>query len=779
MLPVLLLALQGASQGVPVPQVPTTDVRPPRIEAEIVVDGVLDEEVWRQAAVLRGFTQFAPVDGVPAADSTRVLVWYSPAAIHFGIRAFESHGAVRATLADRDRIFNDDNIQILLGTFNDGRQATVFAVNPLGVQADGAIVETGRVSGGSFTGGNQSAREPTDLSQDYVFQSRGRLVPDGYEVEIRIPFKSLRYQSADNATWSLNIVRQVQHSGYEDTWAPARRSGASFLAQSGHLVGLTDLRRGLVLDVTPEVTARATGGPGADGWRYDTDRPEVGGTVRWGIRNNLTLNGTANPDFSQVESDAGQFNFDPRQALFFSEKRPFFLDGLEQFNTPNSLVYTRQVVQPVAAVKLTGKALGGDIGFLSAVDDPGVSGTPDDHPVFNILRIQRDLGSGSRLGLVYTDRLEGDDYNRVAGIDGRLVLGSIYALQFQGAASRTRESGVTTTAPLWMARFTRTGRAFRMRYTINAIDEDFRSRSGFISRPGIVNANLDQNYTVFGRPGVLLESFTTDFQLDGTWKYQNFVDGNGIQDRKLHVNLSSSLRGGWRAGASVLVEDFGYDPDLYTRYALEVPAGAGGVDTIPFVGRERIPNLDWVLNFSTPQVAGFQASGFYLWGHDENFFEWASANLIFAQGNLLFRPTERIRLTGSYIFQRVGRRSDGSAVEVRHLPRLKLEYQVSRAFFVRLVGEYNFRQLDSLRNESGNGEPILVLNPGTGAYGRTSVSTSKTFRADVLLSYQPLPGTVAYLGYGNTLQEPNPYNQDGLHRVADGFFAKLSYLFRL
>ena len=119
------------------------EVRVPRQEAVTVVDGKLDEAIWGESAVLTGFSQFSPADGIPAVDSTQVLVWYSPTAIHFGIRAFEAHGAVHATLADRDRISADDHIQILLSTFNDGRQASVFAVNPLGVQMDG-IARPGR-----------------------------------------------------------------------------------------------------------------------------------------------------------------------------------------------------------------------------------------------------------------------------------------------------------------------------------------------------------------------------------------------------------------------------------------------------------------------------------------------------------------------------------------------------------------------------------------------------------------------------------------------------------
>src|SRR5918997_7140743 len=317
-------------------------VPPPREEAAVEIDGKLDEEVWGQAAILTGFSQFSPTDGRPAADSTEVLVWYSPTAILFGIRAFEAHGAVHATLADRDRIAADDHVQILLGTFNDGRQASVFAVNPLGVQSDGALVETGATSGNGFNNAVVK-RETPDLSPDFVFESKGQLTVYGYEVEVRIPFKSIRFQPGREQTWGINIVRLVQHSGREDSWTPAKRARASFLAQSGRLVGLTDLRRGVVLDFTPSLTSRTTGAEGASGWEYSGGGPEVGGTVRWGITNNLTLNGTANPDFSQVESDAGELIFDPRDEQFLQEKRPFFLDGIEQFTTPNNLIYTRRL----------------------------------------------------------------------------------------------------------------------------------------------------------------------------------------------------------------------------------------------------------------------------------------------------------------------------------------------------------------------------------------------------------------------------------------------------
>ncbi len=157
LLPLLLLLGDTVPAAVYDGRAGRLDVHPPRLEAELKVDGVLDEAVWSHAAMLTGFSQFTPVDGVPAADSTEVLVWYSATAIHFGVRAFEAHGQVHATLADRDKIGADDNVQILLGTFDDGRQASVFAVNPFGIQSDGALVETGSTSGNGFNAGGSTS----------------------------------------------------------------------------------------------------------------------------------------------------------------------------------------------------------------------------------------------------------------------------------------------------------------------------------------------------------------------------------------------------------------------------------------------------------------------------------------------------------------------------------------------------------------------------------------------------------------------------------------------
>jgi hypothetical protein len=756
------------------------DVRLPRLEAGVEIDGRLDEPVWAQAALLTEFSQYAPMDGVPAQDSTEVLVWYSPTAIHFGIRAHEAHGAVHATLADRDRIGGDDYVQIFLGTFDDGRQATLFGVNPLGVQEDGSLVETGRVQSNGFNAATVT-REAPDLSPDFIFQSKGRVTASGYEVEVRIPFKSLRYQGRAEQRWGINVLRRVQHSGYEDSWAPARRAAASFLGQSGRLVGLTDLRRGLVLDLNPVVTQRANGGPDSLGqWDYHRDHADVGGNVRWGVTNNLTLNGTVNPDFSQVEADVGQVAFDPRSALFFPERRPFFLEGIEQFAVPSQLIYTRRIVQPVAATKLTGKVSGTDIAFLSAVDDTLSSFTRQYHPMFNIVRVQRDVGAQSRLGLAYTDKLDGADFNRVASVDGRIVFRSLYTAQFQVAGSRTRLGPRTDDGPLWNAAVARNGRAFGFRYALSGIDPDFRALSGFISRPGIVNSTVTHRYTLFGAQSSPVQSLTTDLTLYGTWNYRRFTRRQDAMEKKAHVNLNAALRGGWQAGGSVLVETFGYDDALYADYAVALPTAGGGVDTVPFTGTARLPNLDYVLSLNTPQFKRFAGSAFVLWGRDENFYEWASANIVYAELHADWRPTEKVRVSGQYLHQQFDRRTDGSTVGLRRIPRLKLEYQIARPLFVRVVGQYDAYREDDRRDDSRTGAPLLIYDPEVGDYVRALGFATNDFRADWLVSYQPSPGTVIFAGYGSSMEERQALRFGrSLRRTADGFFVKVSYLFRV
>ena len=754
---------------------------PPRIEATITVDGVLDEPVWGRAARLTDFSQLSPSDGRLAEDPTEVLVWYSPTAIHFAARAHAPAGTVRAHLADRDQgIQSDDYIEIQLGTFNDGRQAFVFAVNPLGVQADGSLSEgsTRRYAYGQ--GAERNGREAPDLSPDFVFQSKGRLTDEGYEVEVRIPFRALRYQSAERQDWSLQIVRRVAASGREDTWAPASRAATSFIGQSGTLVGLEGLRRGRVLEVTPIVSSAVSGAPAGTGWGYDGGRPEPGANIKWGLTNDLTFNGTANPDFSQVESDAGQLTPDPRRAVFFPEKRPFFLDGLEYLTTPSGVIYTRRIADPIGAAKVTGRIGGAGFGFLSAVDGRETSITGRRRPVYNVLRIQRTIGGQSQLGLAYTDRVEGGDYNRVGQVDGRLAFGPLTSVSFYGAASRTRTGASVRTAPMAYAEFRHSGRRFGLTATVNAVSDQFTAGSGFISEPDIAQGSITPSVTLYGRRGALIERFMGSLYADLVWAYPDFRAGMPARDRRIMPRANLTFRGGWNLGLAAYKFSYGYDGRLFRDYAIEVPT-AGGIDTIPYPKAQRLLPLAGSVTLSSPEVAGFLLNLYFAFGDDVNYAEWSIADISLGVFSLGYRPTPRLRAEGALSFQSYHRSYDGSFVARTVLPRLKVEYQVSRAVFLRAVGEYRAVRRDSLRDVTRTEAPILIRDPDGGPFRRdlALAADHNGFRADFLVSYQPTPGTVFFAGYGSSLIEPEAFKFRSLERVSDNFFLKLSYLFRL
>ena len=754
------------------------DVAPPRIEAAVTIDGRLDEAPWQRAAVLTGFSQYAPVDERPAEDSTEVLVWYSPTAVHFGVRAWARPGTVRATLADRDRIYNDDYVGIMLGTFDDGRQATVFAVNPLGVQGDGTMLEGSR-------GLQGVGREPADVNPDFVFESKGRLTDYGFEVELRIPFKSLRYQRADPQRWGLAIIRRVQSTGHEDSWTPARRAASSFLAQSGHLSGLTGLQRGIVMDLNPSLTtARAGAVDDATGaWRHAPAEREVGGYVRWGVTNDITLSATANPDFSQVESDAGQLVYDPRDAQFFEDKRPFFQEGIDQFTLPTRLVYTRAIVAPDAAAKLTSTVAGTRVALLSARDDRRYSATGDAHPLYNIARLQRDLGAQSRVGLVYTDKRDGRRSNQVAGLDGRFVFARLYNVQLQGGASWTEAPGRDgRAAPLWRADFGRNGRTFGMRASALGIHQNFIASSGFVRRRDQGYLSASPSLTWYGQRGARVESLSGFVFGDGMWSYRALVRGDHARDQRIHLGADARLRGGWNVGATAMRESWGYDPLLFAGYALERNTG-GVVDTVPFTGAStlRLPARDLELRVITPRFQRFSGDASLLWGRDVNFFEWSPADIVFATATLGWRPTDRARLDGTFAMQRYRRVGGGAGtVSTRRLPRVKAEYQLARPLFLRVVAQYDASLTDALRDDSRTGARVLRLDPGSGRYVLADPSARRALDANALLSYQPRPGTVVYVGYGGTTATPEPeFRARSFHRERDQLFAKVSYLFRL
>ncbi|HEX8725558.1 MAG TPA: DUF5916 domain-containing protein [Gemmatimonadaceae bacterium] len=775
----MILALLGAFQvaaATPHPPQPLVyngrlgqiEVRAPRIDASPAIDGVLDEPMWREAAVLTGFSEYAPVDQRPSPDSTEVLVWYSRDAIYFGVKAFEPHGAVRATLAERDNVSSDDNTEILLDTYHERNRAHVFIVNPLGVQADGLKNEQG-----GYTPGSNIAPGQNDLTPDYIWESKGRVTPWGYEVEVRIPFSSLRYPSAMPQTWGIQIQRNVQHNGYQETWTEAHKASASFVAQEGALVDMSGMHHGQVVGVNPELTNTTTGSPccapSNAGWHYASTQ-NLGGNVRWAMGSNFVLNGTVKPDFSQVEADATQIAADERFALYYPEKRPFFVEGSDRFNVPNTLFYTRKIVQPNAAAKLTGKLGRTDIAFLSAVD--GGATTPTGQaPLVNVLRLRRGFGSQSTVGVMYGDRVGGGRSNHVVDADLHWVFDPRTYAQFQAVMSSTTTNGATQNAPMWEAVMDGTGRSFGFHYNVLGIGNGFADDNGFVQRTGIVQPGMSNRISIYGAPGAALERLNIMFLTSAVFRYDDFFAAKHLLEDKASPNMQFTFRGGWSLNVNPTLASYAFDPAAYAADYVGTAASAA-----PFVPSPRITTFNTQVKISTPYYQRYDASASVTAGHDVDFLETARVRRLDYTASVNLRPTQQLRITGTYQTSSFTRRSDGVRSFSTSIPYVKTEYQLTRSIFFRVVAQYTASKREPLVDWR-TGTPIHYDSSGTFVpYG---AQVSNALRADWLFSYRPTPGTVFYLGYGNTMTEPDPLRFQQLRRTNDAFFVKASYLFRV
>ena len=757
----------GASQQI--------DVAIPRFdEGSIELDGALTDAIWERAARLTDFSQYQPVDGRAASDPTEVLVWYAADAIYFGIRATELHGdVVRATQANRDNIASEDHVQILLDTQNDNRIGYLFGVNPLGVQQDGTRSDQfgGGAGGRSATGGGSRNINPldgsVDLNPDYAFDSAGRLTANGYEVEIRIPFKSLRYQDADVQDWGIHVLRRVQHSGFQDSWAPAVRANASFLAQSGTLSGLRDMSRGLVLDVTPTLTSAFNGAQNTAGdWEY-ADDTQVGGDVKWGIRQNLVLNGTINPDFSQVEADVGQVVLNERFALFFPDKRPFFLEGIELFDTPGQMIYTRRIVAPVAGTKVTGKVGKLNVASILAADDEAFSASGSDNPLFGVVRLRRDLSGNNTAGAVLTTREDGDQYSRLMGGDARFYHGGKYFVEGQVVGSWTDRGSGTLGGSFSNLTWDRTGRRWGFNYSLNAVSPDFEAAAGFVNRTDIISARAFNRLSFYGEEGALVETIGGFGGVSRIWQYED--TGRGPIEGGESLFPSATLRGGWRLSGSLNRNFFSYNPATYSGY--DVVASAGATTSDVFVIPERETN-QWSgsLGVTTPTYRLFTLSLSSTFGQTPIFAEASPGYGSSYSVVLDARPTQAIRASFQMQHYTLNRKVDDSQFSREIIPRVKVEYQLTPDIFFRVIGQYASRERSALKDRYGN----LIRIDGN----LTSDSELNDLRMDWLFSYRPNPGTLLYLGYGSTMEDAGQRRFENLQRLNDGFFLKLSYLFK-
>lgn len=717
-----------------------------------MIDGVLDESAWAQAVRLTGFSQYQPADGRPAQERTDVLVWYAPDAIYFGILAFDRDpSSIRATMADRDNLGREDSVTIYLDTFNDRRRAFFFTVNALGAQEDGVFSE-GQGNAGHQFGGND------DTNPDYRFDSRGRVTEDGYVVEVRIPFKSLRYPGGDSQAWGINVKRTIQRTGYEDTWTDARRV-ASFLAQAGTLEGLHDLERGVVTEVQPFVTGSNAGSLREDGqFRRESSDFNAGANARLGFAN-VSLDATVNPDFSQVESDTGLVTINQRFALFVPEKRPFFLEGIELFSTPNQLVYTRQIVNPIGGAKVTGKFGAFGIAHLTALDD-----TPDGNALFNVTRIRRDIGQSSVAGVTYTDRTLSDGYNRVLAADARIVFKELYYVLGQVGGSWTEDGAATTSAPIWSAEFDRTARHWGFNYRLNGIGDSFETLAGFVPRNNIVDGHAMNRLSYYGARGKLVEEVTTFFGPSRLWRFSGFGHESPIEGED-SVRVSVNLRGGWELQVEPTRNFVQFDRADYAGYTIQ----QGGA-LVPYAAPDEMTGA-WGVNWSveTPTWQRLDAQLELFRGETPIFPEASEGRERRWSADVGLRPTDSVRIDFSAVRSTIERARDGSTFATTTLPRLKVEYQPRRSLFFRVVGEYRSQHQAALL-DARTGAPLFVDGAPAAA------ERVRSLQLDWLVSYEPTPGTAAYFGYGSALERPQR-NFTDFRRTRDAFFVKVAYRF--
>lgn len=438
---------------------------------------------------------------------------------------------------------------------------------------------------------------------------------------------------------------------------------------------------------------------------------------------------------------------------------------MELFDSPNQLIYTRQIVAPIGGVKLTGKIGGMNIASMVVADDKLYSWENRNTPLFGVSRLRYDFGSGNTVGTALTTREDGDNFSRVASGDFRFYHSKLYFAQFQAASSWTDSLRNRLRGSILQGDWDRTGRAWGFHYTLRSLDPGFRAAAGFVNRTGIIEGRAFNRLSFYGKQDALLQTISTFFGWDRIWNNQGA--GHGLAESSESITPSATLRGGWQLGGAVTHGYFAFDPALYSGLSL-----SQGAFTAPFIVPP--PEKDqWggSLSLTTPTYRIFTGTASVTKGQVPIFREASPGSSSRIDATIAVRPTTALRSSLQFSRLTIDRRLDGSRFSTETIPRIKIEYQVSRPIFVRVVSQYAARSRSPL--EDRNGTRILVndvLDTG---------ETTNEFSTDWLFSYRPVPGTLVYLGYGSTLEEPREFRFQNLQRTRDGFFAKVSYLFRL
>jgi hypothetical protein len=651
-------------------------------------------------------------------DQTVVYYAHDAENLYFAFRAIDSEpGRIKSSMAARDGIMADDWICINLDSFGDQQSLYALYVNPLGIQGDSR-----------FAAGRE------DFGFDAVWYSAGRIDSQGYTIEVRIPFKSLRYGNSNPVRMALIFERRVSRRSEQGTYPPLDpKIGPNFLTQN-IAIEFADIRHYRLVEILPDAVYTYQAERAGSNLERVSGGPEAGLTAKYGLTPELVFDGAVNPDFSQVEADAGQIDINRRYALFFPEKRPFFLEGRDSFNfagaeygTLQSVVHTRTIVNPIVGARLTGKIAPADsVAAIYAADeqsDDAVDAGAPEYAQVAVVRYKHALKGDSYVGGFYTGREEGDAFNRVFGGDGSLRVTQAGALGFYAFGSSTRPPGAgTASGHAVLGNYSHDNRRMNLYFQALDVSQGFDTWTGYLTRGGIFQASALVTPRFYPAQSVVRRVESTviaDFVRDAE---------SGIWEQWYQGGLSLIL-----PRASRITAQYHWSDEVYEMRDFDT----SGVQ----------------VQFSSQLTKKFRAQGSVAHQnaiyYSADPFPGVSTSATIA---MLYQPSEQWLFDARGTYQGFSRASDGQRLYDYGIYRGKVTYQVNRYLFFRGIAEYN-------------------------TYRRQLLT-------DALASFTYIPGTVLHAGYGS-LYEKVAWQDDRWVPGRDfletrrGFFLKASYLWRL
>jgi hypothetical protein len=727
-----------------------------RASVPIRIDGVLDEEAWAAAPKIPVPFEWQPGDNVPAPVGTEVLVTYDLHNLYVGFRCFDPEPQkIRAHLMDRDdtdTLILDDHVSFMVDAFNDERRAFQFRVNPLSVQADANFSELEGYE---------------DFSWDAIWKAKAKITDWGWAVEVAIPLAQLRFRKSDGPqTWGFEAERSWPRDTRHRLTSHVRsRNVNCILCQFNKLTGFEGVRPGQNIELTPTVTAARTDAmPAGDFPDGALERGKIddqyGLTAKWGVTPNLILNGAYNPDFSQVEADVAQLEINRRFAIYFPEKRPFFLEGADFFLTPLQAVFTRTVADPLWGTKLTGKSGRTALGFFAAQDEmtnlvfPSNQGSRQgsilddlgrDQDAFGgVFRLRQDIGKMSTLGVLYTGRTGTGYFNHVAGADGFFRLDQKNSVIVQFLHSET-DYPAAIVEDFGQAEGRFGGNAFKLEYQhwsrawiVDVAYEDkspgFRADYGFIPRVNTRSVETMVFRQFWGKPKGWFNLIRLGFAGVAGWDYQGTMTDRG-------VILGTMYQGNLETTVNVHANFF---RTFYGGQYFDTPYGDLMFRIRPFSGSE----------------IGLMAQA----GRAVDYDNVRLADTFVVGPSLSFSLFRRLNLVPAYIYERLSR--EGETIYTANLAQAKIVWNFSVRSFVRAIVQYQ------------------ELRQNQAQYLFPVDSRSQGLFTQFLFSYKLNPRTVLFLGYsdnalGGMFDSGFGPGRVAITRTDRTFFLKIGYAWQM